>query len=200
MEMNNSYRTLTREQFLFPEMRMTAKLMLEGLSDKEVISKIEEDNLYQYPTNKMIRNIASVCLGRLHTLDSKELINMVASGSSSAAKQVCLYAMIKHYRIVYDFMIGVIGEKYRLKDFSYTKMDISVFFTRLQEQNETVSKWSEATIKKTKQVLTKILVENEYLDSTKSTALNPVLIDLELKEIMKERNETGILSAFNCFE
>ncbi len=200
MDTSNSYKTLTREQFLFSEMRITARLIIKGLSDKEILQEIEKDNLYQYPTNKMIRNIASVCLRRLHVLDSEKLVALIANGSSDAAKQTCLYAMIKYYRIVYDFMVGVIGEKYRLKDLSYSRMDVNVLFTRLQEQNETVAKWSESTIQKNKQVLTKLLVENEYLDSTKSTVLNPVLIDLELKEVLKERNEKAILNAFNCFE
>lgn len=200
METSTSYKTLTREQFLFSEMRITARLMMQGLSDKEIIQEIEKDNLYQYPTDKMIRNITSVCLKRLHTLDSEKLVDLIANGSSDAAKQTCLYAMIKYYRIVYDFMVGVIGEKYRLKDMSYSRMDVNVLFTRLQEQNEAVAKWSESSIQKNKQVLTKLLVENEYLDSIKSTTLNPVLIDLELKEVLKERNEKAILSAFNCFE
>ena len=200
METSTSYKTLTREQFLFSEMRIAARLMMQGLSDKEIVQEIEEGNLYQYPTNKMIRNITSVCLKRLHTLDSVKLVDLIANGSSDAAKQTCLYAMIKYYRIAYDFMVGVIGEKYRLKDMSYSRMDVNVLFTRLQEQNETVAKWSESTIIKNKQVLTKLLVENEYLDSTRSTTLNPVLIDLELKEVLQERNEKAILSAFNCFE
>lgn len=200
METSASYKTLTREQFLFSEMRIAARLMTQGLSDKEIVQEIEEDNLYQYPTNKMIRNITSVCLKRLHTLDSVKLVDLIANGSSDSAKQTCLYAMIKYYCIVYDFMVGVIGEKYRLKDMSYSRMDVNVLFTRLQEQNEAVAKWSESTILKNKQVLTKLLVENEYLDSTRSTTLNLVLIDLELKEVLKERNEKAILSAFNCFE
>lgn len=200
METSTSYRTLTREQFLYSEMRITARLMMQGLLDKEILQKVEEDNLYQYPTNKMIRNITGVCLKRLHVLNSEKLVNLIANGSSDAAKQTCLYAMIKYYRIVFDFMVGVIGEKYRLKDMSYSRMDVNVLFTRLQEQNETVANWSESTISKNKQVLTKLLVENEYLDSTKSTTLNPVLIDLELKEVLKERDEKAILSAFNCFE
>ncbi len=200
MDTSTSYKTLTREQFLFSEMRITARLMIQGLSDKDIIQEIEKDNLYQYPTNKMVRNIASVCLKRLHILDSEKLVNLIVNESSDAAKQTCLYAMIKYYRLVFDFMVGVIGEKYRLKDLSYSRMDVNVLFTRLQEQNETVAKWSESTIQKNKQVLTKLLVENEYLDSIKSTTLNPVLIDLELKEVLKERNEKAILSAFNCFE
>ena len=200
METSNSYKTLTRDQFLFPEMRITSRLMLQGMSDKEILQKNEEDNLFQYLTTKTIRNITSVCLRRLHTLDSEKLIDLIANGSSDVAKQTCLYAMIKYYRIVYDFMVGVIGEKYRVKDMSYSRMDMNVLFTRLQEQNEKVANWSDSTIQKNKQVLTSLLVENEYIDSRRSNTLNPVLINLELKEVLKERNEKAILSAFNCFE
>ena len=200
MNENMNYKTITREQFLFSEMRITARLMRQGLSDKEITEKIDDDNLFQYPTRNMIRNIASVCLKRLHSLDNDQLIDLIANGSSDGAKQTCLYTMIKYYRVVFDFMVGVIGEKYRSKDLSYSKMDINVFFTRLQEQNESVSSWSDSTIYKCKQVLTKLLVDNEYLDSTSSTTLNFVLIDLTLKEILKERNEKAILTAFNCFD
>lgn len=37
--------SLTREQFLFFEMRTTAKLMTEGLSDEEIHQRIYEDKL-----------------------------------------------------------------------------------------------------------------------------------------------------------
>ena len=46
---------ITREQFLFYEMRTTAKLICEGLEDNEIIDRIVEDNLFQYPTEKSIR-------------------------------------------------------------------------------------------------------------------------------------------------
>ena len=200
METSSSYKALTKEQFLFSEMRITAGCMMRGMSDKEILQEIEEKNLYQYPTIKNLRNITKVCLHRLHTLDSEKLVDLVANGASDVAKQTCLYAMIKYYRIVYDFMVGVIGEKYRLKDMSYSRMDMNVLFSRLQEQNETVARWSDSTIQKNKSVLTSLLVKNEYLDSSRSKTLNPVLINLELKEVLMERNETAILSAFNCFE
>ena len=48
---------LTREQFLFYEMRTTEKLMAEGLDDGEVIKRIVDDNLFQYPTQKTLASI-----------------------------------------------------------------------------------------------------------------------------------------------
>lgn len=55
--MDHSYpyiASLTREPFLFYEMRSTAKLMSEGLSDEAIVTEIVEQNLFQYPTEKSI--------------------------------------------------------------------------------------------------------------------------------------------------
>ena len=183
---------ITREQFLFHEMRTTAKLMNKGFNDEEIVNEIIEDNLFQYPTEKMIKNLAKVCVARLHTINDKNLVEIIANGSAESAKQICLYAMMKHYRIVWEFMTTVIAEKFKLKD-------INVFITRLQEQNDVVASWSDSTIRKIKQVLTKMLVDNGYLDSTKSETLNPVLIDLDLKNVLEEKNEKDALAAFNYF-
>lgn len=190
---------ITREQFLFHEMRTTAKLMNKGFNDEEIVNEIIEDNLFQYPTEKMIKNLAKVCVARLHTINDKNLVEIIANGSAESAKQICLYAMMKHYRIVWEFMTTVIAEKFKLKDLSYSRKDINVFITRLQEQNDVVASWSDSTIRKIKQVLTKMLVDNGYLDSTKSETLNPVLIDLDLKNVLEEKNEKDALAAFNYF-
>lgn len=196
MDIHTPYRTITREQFLFHEMRIVAKLLLEEKSDYEIIGEVVTNNLFQYPTEKSLNNITRVCLARFHQAESKELIDIVASGSSDAAKQACLFLMMNYYRIVWEFMIGVIGEKYRTQDLSFTKMDLNSFFTRLQEQNEVVASWSDATINKCKQILKKILIENGYLDSQKSEVLNNILLDLSVKEAIENINKKDALIAF----
>lgn len=60
---------LTRQQFLFYEMRTTAKLMSTGMEDNSLLEKIISENLYQYPTEKTIKQIASGCIARLHALN-----------------------------------------------------------------------------------------------------------------------------------
>lgn len=196
MDIHTPYRTITREQFLFHEMRIVAKLLLEEKSDSEIIGAVVTNNLFQYPTEKSLNNITKVCLTRFHQTESKELIDIVANGSSDAAKQACLFLMMNYYRIVWEFMIGVIGEKYRTQDLSFTKMDLNSFFTRLQEQNEVVASWSDATINKCKQILKKILIENGYLDNQKSEVLNNILLDLSVKEAIENINKRDALIAF----
>ena len=106
--------------------------------------------------------------------------------------------MMNYYRLVWDFMTTVIGEKFRTKDTTLTKVDFNSFFTRLQEQNETVASWSDTTITKCKQVLKKILVENGYLDNVRSQILNPILIDFDVKEAIENINHKDALIAFCC--
>ena len=191
---------LTREQFLFFEMKVTANLMIQGNSDEDIINQIVDENLFQYPTERMIKNLAKVCVARLRKLDNNQLVEIVANGSLESAKQVCLYSMMLYYRIVWEFMTGVIGEKYKNKDFSYSKKDMNVFFASLQEQNDDVACWTELTVSKIKQVLNKILLENQYIDSLKSDKLNPILIDVDLKSVLEENGDRQSLAAFNCFD
>lgn len=202
-EMNNSpYKgsaQITRNPFLFYEMRTTAKLIQEGLDDKDIINRIVAENLFQYPTEKSIRQMAKACVERLKGMGDETLIEAVASQSSDTAKQICLYAMMKQYRLVWDFMITVIGEKYRLQDFSFGQMDVNVFFMRLQEQDDYVAGWSENTVKKLRQILIRILKENDYLDTIKSDHINPVWLNPILENAIKNNNDDRALTAFNCF-
>ena len=190
---------LTREQFLFYEMRTTAKLLSEGKTDEEVIQQILEHNLFQFPTEKSIIKIARGCLRRLHAMNDDALISLIAIKPTDIAKQICLYAMMKQNRIVWDFMITVVGEKYRLMDTSFGRIDVNTYIMRLQEQDETVASWSDETIKKIKSVLVSVLVENGYLDSDRSNTLNQVLIDRDLENAIRSNNDDVALVAWGCF-
>jgi len=191
--------SLTREQFLFYEMRTVAKLMELGLKDDEIIEKIYKENLFQYPTERMLKNLSGVCLKRLHAMDDESLISVIANQPVEAAKQVCLYAIMKENRIMWEFMITVIGEKYRQTDFSFGDIDVNVFFMRLQEQDDSVAKWKESTINKMKSVIKRMLIENGYIDNGRAKRLNPVLISSILENAIRSNDDEIALPAFNCF-
>ena len=50
-----------------------------------------------------------------------------------------------------------------------------------------------------KQVIVKILVENEYLDNVKSEQLNLVWLFPVLENAIKANGDKDMLPAFNCF-
>ena len=190
---------ITREQFLFYEMRTTAKLMEEGLEENEIIQRIVDDNLFQYPTEKSIQQMAKTCINRLKGMDDESLITAIATQPTDTSKQICMYAMMKQYRLIWDLMITVIGEKYRMQNFSFSKMDVNVFFMQLQEQDDYVAGWSDSTVSKIRQVIIKVLVENEYLDNIKADHINPVWLNPILENAIRNNNDDRALSAFNCF-
>jgi hypothetical protein len=191
---------LTAEQFLFYEIRIVSKLYLEGKSIDEIIEYIKSDNLFQYPTEREISRLARACYKRIIALGNDKLVFELANAPIDVAKQINLYAMMCYNRLVREFMIDLIGDKYRQQDYSYTKKDINVFFSRLREQNDDIAAWSEQTLRKLKQVLTKCLIETEMLDSYSASELSPIFISAELESGIRENNDLMALSAFNCFK
>jgi len=189
---------LTRQQFLFYEMRTTAKLMVEGMDDGQILGRIVGENLYQYPTEKTIKQIALGCIARLRGLKDERLVSEIANGDNETAKQCCLYAMMKQYRLIWDFMITVIGNKYRQQDYSFSRMDINAFFLQLQEQDDLVASWSESTVKRIEMIIAKLLIDNGYVNNRKDTRLQPVLISRILENTLRENGDAVALPAFCC--
>lgn len=200
--MDNTYpyiASLTREPFLFYEMRTTAKLLSSGLSEEDAVAQITQENLFQYPTEKSVARMAKACLKRLAAMNDMDLVRAIAQQPTDVAKQICLYAMMKQSRLMWEFMLTVIGEKYRLKDSSFGRIDLNTYFMRLQEQDDAVAAWSDGTITKLKQVLAKVLVENEYLDDVRADRLNPVYLHPILENAIRSHGDLMVLPAFNCF-
>lgn len=191
--------TLTAEQFLFREIRIVAKLYLENKDLEEILEIVKKDNLFQYPTERQISRLTRACYKRVVSLNNEKLVYELAHAPLNIAKQINLYAMMRTYRLVWEFMILVIGNKYETQDFSFSRKDLNEFFTRLQEQNDDIAKWSDSTITKTKQVLTKTLVEVGYIDTNKSTELNNVYLFEDLEQAIRDNNDKIALKAFNCW-
>ena len=81
---------LTREKFLFYEIRIVASLYLQGYSKQDIIQKITADNMFQFPTERMISSIAGTCLRRIEALDSEALVYHLANAQADVAKQITL--------------------------------------------------------------------------------------------------------------
>lgn len=188
---------LTREQFLFEETRITARLMDQGLEDKEIVDMIQADNLFQYPTEKMLRSKALSCLRRLKALDNKHLVYHIAHGSGSLARQINLYAVMRENAIVWDFFVYTIGDKYKAQDLNFTQRDINAFISELMERIPKCSQWSESTEKKIKQVLKKMLVECGFLRDIKSERLEQIYLYPELEDGIVANGDSIVLAAFN---
>lgn len=190
---------LTREQFLFNEARIVAKLKLENKSEDEIINEVCTNNLFQYPTERMIRNLVQVCLKRIDELGNMNLVNILANGSYESAKQVNFYALLKKELLLREFMMEVVADKFRYKEYTFSKSDVLTFLHRLQEQDDAVASWSDLTIQKIRQVIVKMMVEVGYLNKHDSKILNDILLDYELERGIVDNGDSAYLPIFNRF-
>ena len=137
------------------------------------------------------------CLRRLRGLEDDLAVHMIAHQSASVARQLCLYAMMRDSRLVAEFMVTVIGEKYRQHDTNFSRADIRIFFLHLVEQNDQASTWTEATIKKLSSVLMSILVQNGYLANPRAKELQPVILQSPVRDAIKRHHDEWMLPAFH---
>ena len=189
---------ITREQFLFFETKQVAKLKSEGYTNEEILKISFDENILQMKTEKSIKILTQACIRRLDNC-GQELCEVIANSSPDIAKQANLYAMMLQNRIVWDFMLNIIAEKYKSNNFSFSKKDINLFLSELASQNEQINTWSESTLTKIRSVLIKILAETDYLDNIKSETLNPVFLYEEVERVIVNKGDEIVLPAFNRF-
>ncbi len=194
----NSYSaSLTREQFLFSETRIVAQLMDKGLDEAAIYEKIVSENLFQLPTEKSVRSLTRPCIRRLKGLEDNEAVHIIATQTAQTARQLCLYAMMRDSRLVAEFMVTVVGEKFRQHNPNFSRGDVNIFFLQLAEQNEQVAAWSNSTVGKIGSVLMNILVQNEYLANARAKELQPVSLASQVAAVIKRNHDEWMLPAFN---
>ena len=189
---------LTREQFMFREMRIVARLKREGLTDAEISDRVFDENLFQYPTEREIRGKCRAALKRLSCIaHSVALIEILAEGSLTEAKQAALVAMMAQSRLMAEFMVEIVGGKYRSLDMTLTQKDVRLFFDRLSEKDDGVAGWSPSTVKRIQSMIMNVLRENGYLEKIGSETLCPVLISAEIEQALRNAGFQCFLPAFN---
>lgn len=189
---------ITREQFLLREMQIACQLHESGLSNDEVIAKIKSENLIQYPTERMVGNIARVCCKRIDAVDDEAIIRIIASGMPEAAAQANLYAMMCAYPLVRNFMVEVVARKFQELDYTLGSMEMSAYMTSLQVEYENMANLADSTIGKIKQVLRKCLIECGMLANARSEELIPIFLDFDVREAIEAKGDAEALRAFGC--
>ena len=145
---------LTREQFMFLEMRKVAQMTIRGMTEEEILSRVYDDNLFQYPTQREIKSKCRACLKRVAQINGMpRMMEALVEGLAADGRLAALIALMLQNRLVAEFMVGVVGEKYRTLDYSLTRKDMNLFLMRLAEQDENVAGWSEQTVKRIRGVL-----------------------------------------------
>lgn len=193
--------SLSREHFSLREFRLVAKLRFEGAADEEIVERAVSENLFQYPTLSNAARMARTMLLRLASLNDEGLVGLAARGPKEHAAVINLYAMMRVYPLVREFMMQEIASRFRTLDYSLTYADTNAFITRYQvERRANAEPWTESTVKRIAGVLREALVGAGMLADTNSEELLPFFMDPALEDTFYRNGDQQWLAAFNVTE
>lgn len=187
MVKNLEYRsTIKSMSYLYIETKKASGLVLQGLKDFQIKDMSIKENIFQMKSEARKREVASMVLKRLKSLD-EFLLNKLANGDLETSKQIVIYAIMKTDRLFFEFMNEVYRDKNILKEKYITDSDFNVYFERKCEQSDTVAAWKEYTFYKLKQVFIRILFESGLIKNKKGDKeITIPIIDYDLSQHLKE--------------
>jgi len=185
---------LTGEPFLFYESRQVARLKLSGRNRQQIREEIKSQNLFQYATEKSLAKRINAVQKRVDTLDEM-LLRFLAEQPSATAKIINLYAIMNTNKLMLDFMIEVIGEKFEQGNLVLEKRDLNEFFAAKREQQENVARWSDETVAKLKRVLPRIIFEAGILADRNTGTLQRLTLDKDVEKYFRDHGEIEFLKA-----
>jgi len=144
--------------FMFLEMRRTALLLYEGKNPDEIIRISIEENIYQMEKEKRRREVAQRMTKRLATI-SQPLLEMLAIGYTEDAKLVALLALVKADKLLFEYMIEVVADKFEAGYDTVRDRDFEEFIDCKAQNNDVVAKWSVNTLKSIRGAMKGILCE-----------------------------------------
>lgn len=191
--------SLTREQFLLSEIRKVASLREQGMPDSDIVDPAKTQNIFRYPTLRVVENIAKVCLRRLNMLEQPRLQAMLAeeAGNPERAAQINLYAMARTYRLMRDFLEVEIATRFLVRDYRFGPAEMNLYFGSLVVRNREAASWSDSTIGKLKQILRKSLHETGLLDDPAGGMLQVISLNDAVRQGIAANDDYELLPAFS---
>lgn len=181
--------TLKSMAFLYNELKIACRLILDNVNINELKRKSIEENIFMVNSESRKKEIASTIIKRVKVLD-EFLMKKIVSGNLQTSRQIAVYSIIKTDRLFFEFMNEVYKDKYLLRNFTIEDKDFDMFFQKKMQENDQIAAWKEYTFYKLKQVYKRILSEAGFSKSkSKYIEMIPPIIEIEIIEYLKENGD-----------
>ena len=129
------------------------------------------------------------------SLLTQDQLQLMIQGSLNDAKAMILLSLVKSYSFLHDFIIEVIRNKYLLFDTVISDIDYIRFVNTKSLSHNELNVITEATAKKVKQVVFKLLVQVGLITHSRNgSILKPILNGKVIDVIIDD--DPALLSAF----
>jgi len=199
--MKNTHTTLYKADIvagslLVSESRQIARLLLANANPEQWHQAIVIDNVLQKRTPSSAKRQARLIKNRL-SLIKPDLWEIIMNGASDTATQALMAAVIKHSRLLGDFMDKVIRPLRQTFVPQISYKDWRDYIAACAQLDPGIEKLSGSTQAKLKQVVFRILAESKYIDNTKNLQLLHVSIIPEIRKYLVKNSEHYVL---RCME
>ena len=156
---DNYTASLTGEPFLFNETKTMAEYYLQGATIDELRHRNLTENLIRYKSPKAIQRVNTPIFRRIKVM-SQDMLEAFANSNAMIGKTILLCAIMKTDRLVRDFIRDLYYEKLVLGKDCVEQYEINNWFEQKIANSEKLSKVSQKTQYKLRQVMTKIMKDS----------------------------------------
>jgi len=177
------------------ELTIVAEVFLANGSFAQTKKIVLSENLLQKSTASTNSRIAAEAMKRLSFLDNDEMMLLIDTDSQTK-KYIAFLAIIKTYSLIFEFCVEVLRYKYVSFDNELLDSDWNQFIEAKRVGDEKLSRATENTIKKIKQVIYLMLSDAGLIDSGQVKFIYAPLLSSELKKVIWH-DDPRLLAAFN---
>ena len=181
---------LTGEPFLYNETKILARYLADGEDAESLRKRNLEENLIMHKTKSSITRVNSGIFIRLQAMDP-EILDAFLNEDSDTSKLILVYIIMKTNKLVSDFINEVYKDKILLGTNVIYNYDINGWLKEKCDNSPTLSKCTDNTKYKLRQVLIKILKDSGLVKQNKDCyqIIQPILSEEFINLLMKHNDE-----------
>lgn len=154
---------------------------------------VDSDNMLLKVKSASAHRMLNLIVSRLKLL-TRDQIRLLTELPNSEKKLVVLLSIVKKHSIVEDFITHTVREKYYNFDLTLSYADFNSFVRSIESEHPEINNISETTLKKTRQVIFKMLQETGLITSTKNGDIEKPYLSEQLERAIVEDNPRWLSS------
>lgn len=169
---------LTGEPFLYRETKIIGEYLHQGFEASELKKKNIEENLIQYKSKSAISRVNSAIFRRLNVLNA-DMLEEFVNGDLYTSRMLLVYSIMKTDKLVCDFISELYKDKILLMKENIEQYEVVNWFDRKFAESINLSKVSDKTQYKLRQVMMKIMIDSGLVMKEKDCykIIIPILSD-----------------------
>ena len=177
--------SFTAASLMVHETEQIAMLYKEHQDWDKVKELVIDENIMQKGTVSTRKREFSEVKKRLIDIKSTQF-DYILTCTRDELRLFCLYLCSKTYRLIYEFIVEVLRDKYLTFDYSILDSDYARFIESKTANSVKLQKITQKTDYKLKQVIFKILEQSSLIDSAKARNIQKPYVSDELLEVITD--------------